>query len=274
MCGENHLHAPAHTRRSRGPGAAGARGCRGSRGDGLGDVLERASRARRSQRALVRRIERQILCRRPAPAPEAETPAPPHHARSWRGPDPSFPVRRRRRAGDGSVPNGTPPRNPTPAPQRRVSSRFYSPDGARRSRQGYDRPVRSSKPDKAPGKDTPSIVDSSCQAPALSTVRTIKYPETTDHMRSPCACNATAGHYHDDGDKNRRLDKIRRIALSEVGRLSRGQEQRVTASGNNQEIGTTDTGDNGVPTRHCRDHSTMLQYGARIASHGLEADPG
>jgi hypothetical protein len=59
------------------------RGVPGPRGDGLGDVLERASRARRSQRALVRRIERQILCRRPAP--EAETPAPTHQVRGLAG---------------------------------------------------------------------------------------------------------------------------------------------------------------------------------------------
>ena len=36
-----------------------------------------------------------------------------------------------------------------------------------------------------PGKDAPSIVDGSCQAPALSTVRTIKYPETTGHREAP-----------------------------------------------------------------------------------------
>jgi hypothetical protein len=53
--------------------------------------------------------------------------------------------------------------------------------------------------------------------PVFSIVRTIKYSETTDHMRSPCACNATVGDYHDDGDENRRLNNITRIALFDVG---------------------------------------------------------
>ncbi len=46
-------------------------------------------------------------------------------------------------------------------------------------------------------EDTASIYDRSCQAPVLSIVRTIKYPETIEHMTNPCACNATVGHYHD-----------------------------------------------------------------------------
>jgi hypothetical protein len=44
------------------------------------------------------------------------------------------------------------------------------------------------------------MVDSSCQAPALSTVRTIKHPETTEPMTSPCACNSTVEDYHGDGE--------------------------------------------------------------------------
>jgi hypothetical protein len=145
------------------PPVAGSRGLPGPRGDGLGDALERASRVRRSQRALVRRIKRQILCRRSAP--EAEISAPPNQARSWRGPDASFHVRRAARAVAGPGPNGTPRTEAQRAPfcglaHRRlsfgpvgcalaarikdnpsVSSHFAVLDGARRSRQENDRPV-------------------------------------------------------------------------------------------------------------------------------------
>lgn len=37
----------------------------------------------------------------------------------------------------------------------------------------------------------------SCQPPVLSIVRTIKYPETPEPMRKPCACNATVSDYHE-----------------------------------------------------------------------------
>jgi hypothetical protein len=51
----------------------------GPRGDGLGDSLERASRPRRSQRALVGE-------RVAAPGSCPKHRRPPHQARSWRGP--------------------------------------------------------------------------------------------------------------------------------------------------------------------------------------------
>jgi hypothetical protein len=51
----------------------------------------------------------------------------------------------------------------------------------------------------------------------LSIVRTIIHPDTTEHTTSPCACNATVGDYHDGDDENRRLNKITKLALSDVG---------------------------------------------------------
>lgn len=64
----------------------------GPRGDGLGDVLERASRAPSlPTRALVRRIERQILCRHPLRLLKPKHRRRLHQARSWRGTRRKFP---------------------------------------------------------------------------------------------------------------------------------------------------------------------------------------
>jgi hypothetical protein len=96
------------------------------------------------------------------------------------------------RAVRGPVPNGTlPARSPTVPPPRAPSFITFLRSPLERDKSTTGEGVSSKS------RDMRSIVDMSCQLPVLSIVRTIKYPETTEPMRRPCACNATVGDYHE-----------------------------------------------------------------------------